>query len=264
VIGTDSNVQEDFFNEIESLCKEHRLDFCSRDDKLKIVNAAANSTAIAAGWSWLIEYEFIQLIVFHDSILPKYRGFNPLVTALLNQDSKIGVTAIIANKKFDCGDIIDCKSIELDYPITIEDTINKICELYFDIQQSILNKLISSKLLVGSPQDETLASYSVWRDEEDYRIDWKKSAKFIAHFIKCVSFPYKGASTVCDGKLLCIVEAEVMPDVLIENRGVGKVIFLLEDKPVVICGDGLLRITAAVDDDGKSVLPFKSFRIRLK
>jgi methionyl-tRNA formyltransferase len=264
VIGADRNVQEDFFNETESLCIEHGLDFCLRDDKLKIDNAAVNSTAIVAGWRWLIEYEFIQIIVFHDSMLPKYRGFNPLVTALLNQDSEIGVTAIVANKKFDCGDIVESKSIQLKYPITIEDAINKLCILYFDIQQSILKKLISTRFLAGAPQDETLASYSVWRDEEDYRIDWGKSAESIAHFIKCVSFPYKGASTICDGKLFRIIEAEVEPDVLIENRSVGKVIFVLEGKPVVICGDGLLRIIVAVDDDGKSILPFKNFRVRLK
>ncbi|ART54942.1 hypothetical protein CBP36_11180 [Acidovorax carolinensis] len=264
VIGADNNVQKDFFSETEGLCKEYGIDFCLRDDELKISNAAPKSIAIAAGWRWLIGYEFIQIIVFHDSLLPKYRGFNPLVTALLNKEPEIGVTAIVANKKFDCGDIIDSKSIKIDYPITIENAINKVCVLYFDLQRSVLEKLISTGFLVGVPQDENLASYSIWRDEEDYRIDWKRSAETIAHFVKCVSFPYKGASAVFDGKLFRIIEAEAEPDVLIENRDVGKVIFVIEDKPVVICGDGLLRILVAVDDEGESILPFKNFRVRLK
>ena len=264
VIGTDKNVQKDFFSETQGLCKQHGIDFCLRDDESKIINSAKKSIAIAAGWRWLIGYEFIQIIVFHDSLLPKYRGFNPLVTALLNKDPEIGVTAIVANKKFDCGDIVDRKSTEIDYPITIDDAINKICILYFDLQMSVLEKLISTGLLVGVPQDENLASFSVWRDEEDYRIDWNESAEAIAHFVKCVSFPYKGASTVFEGKLIRIMDAEVELDILIENRDVGKVIFVIEDKPVVICGDGLLRIVVAIDEEGESILPFNKFRVRLK
>lgn len=264
VIGVDPNVQKDFFDETVGLCKEHGIDFCPRDGELKIINTAPNAIAIAAGWRWLIEYKFIQIIVFHDSLLPRYRGFNPLVTALLNKDPVIGVTAIVANKKFDCGDIVDSMSIGIEYPITIDNAISKICKLYFDLQRSILKKLFCSGFLIGTPQDETLASYSVWRDEEDYRIDWKSSAETIAHFVKCVSFPYKGASTFCEGKLFRIIEAEVEPDVFIENRDAGKVIFFSEDKPVVICGDGLLRILVAVDDKGENALPFKRLRIRLK
>lgn len=264
VVGVDNNVQKDFFNEISSLCKKHCIEFCLRGDDSKIMRSAEGSIAIAAGWRWLIEYEFIQIIVFHDSLLPKYRGFNPLVTALLNRDPETGVTAIIANKEFDCGDIVDSKKIKLKYPIRIEEAINQIADLYFDIQQSILKKIIRNGLLVGVPQDETVASYSVWRDEEDYRIDWKDSAEFIAHFIKCLSFPYKGASAVYDGKLIRILEAEVEPDISLENRDAGKVIFALGGQPIVICGTGLLRIDVAVDDEGESVLPFNKFRTRLK
>jgi methionyl-tRNA formyltransferase len=264
VVGVDNNVQKDFFNEISSFCNEHGIAFCLRGDDSKIVLSADGSIAIAAGWRWLIDYEFIQTIVFHDSLLPKYRGFNPLITALLNRDPETGVTAIIANKNFDCGDVIDSKKIKLNYPITIENAINQIARLYFDIQQSILTKIMKNGPLIGLPQDETIASYSVWRDEEDYRIDWKNSAEFIAHFIKCLSFPYKGASTICDGELIRILEAEVEPDILIQNRDVGKVIFVMADQPVVICGAGLLRITVAVDREGDSVLPFKKFRTRLK
>jgi len=262
VVGVDDNVQKDFFNEISSLCKEHFIEFCLRGDDSKIMRSAEGSIAIAAGWRWLIGYEFIQIIVFHDSLLPKYRGFNPLVTALLNRDPETGVTAIIANKEFDCGDVIDSKKIKLNYPVRIEEAINQIA--VFNIQQSILKKIIRNGLLVGVPQDEAVASYSVWRDEEDYRIDWKCSAEFIAHFIKCLSFPYKGASAVCDGMLIRILEAEVEPDISIENRDVGKVIFVLGGQPVVICGAGLLRIDVAVDGEGESVLPFKKFRTRLK
>ena len=263
VIGNDNNVHKDFFNEIEALCDAYHIKHCVRTESLELPNGVMGYIAIAAGWRWLINSQFRQTIVFHDSLLPKYRGFNPLVTAMLNLDSETGVTAIIANKDFDCGDIVEKKSIGLVYPIKIQDAINKISCLYFDLAQSIFSKIERNGCLLGVPQDERSASYSVWRDEEDYRIDWNKSSDYIEHFVKCLSFPYKGASTIFNGSLIRILDAKIEKDVQVENRDVGKVLFVIDGKPIVICGVGLLRINAAVDEGGQDVLPFKNFRTRL-
>ena len=146
----------------------------------------------------------------------------------------------------------------------IENVIKKIGDLYFELTQSILLKLKLNGNLCGISQDNTRASYSVWRDEEDYRINWKASSEEIAHFINCLSFPYKGASAIYNNEIIRIMEAEVEPDVEIANRDVGKVLFIIDKKPGVICGVGLLRIDVAVDDKGLSILPFSSFRTRLK
>lgn len=264
VIGEDGNVQKDFSSEIVDLCIEKTINYCTRNDVSKIIECANEVIAIAAGWRWLIRFSFIQVIVFHDSLLPRYRGFNPLVTALLNQDSEVGVTVINANKEFDRGDIIESRSIKVNYPVSIKDVVIKVSGLYFDLSQFILRKIASGESLVGIKQDETKASYSVWRDEQDYRINWENSAASIAHFVKCLSFPYKGASAVCDDKLIRILEAEIETDVRVENRDVGKVLFVINGKPIVICRDGLLRVDVAIDDKGQTVLPFKKFRTRLK
>lgn len=264
VIGTDPNVQNDFYNDIEDLCKEYHVAYCIRNDSLQHLKKAENLIAIAAGWRWLIKETFFQIIVLHDSLLPKYRGFNPLVTALLNRDEEIGVTAIIANKDYDRGDVIERKSISVTYPVRIQDVINRFGNLYFDLALSIFDKIAHKGLLTGAPQDETKASYSVWRDEEDYRIDWKDSAESIVHLVNCLSSPYKGASTQYDSMLIRILSAAIEPDVEIANRDVGKVLFMVDNNPVVICGKGLLRIDTAIDDDGRNSLPFKNFRTRLK
>ncbi|WP_295543721.1 formyltransferase family protein [uncultured Thiohalocapsa sp.] len=264
VVGRDKNVQKDFADEIVELCARYSLKHCERNDSLAVPGEPGNYIAIAAGWRWLIKEAFHQVIVFHDSLLPKYRGFNPLVTALLNRDTETGVTAIIANKDFDCGDIVDSKSITLKYPVKIGEAIDAISKSYFDLAQSLLSRLRQIGVLEGKTQDESRASYSVWRDEEDYRIDWTRSAESIVHFVNCLSFPYKGASTLYDGRPIRILEARTEPDVEIANRDAGKVLFTVDEKPVVICGVGLLRIDIAADESGQSILPFKNFRTRLK
>lgn len=264
VIGKDGNVSKDFADEIVNLCIKYRVEYCFRNEISKMPDSLVSHIALAAGWRWLIKDEYHQLIVFHDSLLPKYRGFNPLVTSLLNQDQETGVTAIIAGKDFDRGDIVESVSLKLTYPTKISLVISQISDLYFYLAQSILSKLLLDKLLEGVSQDDTKASYSVWRDEEDYRINWSCSAESIVHFISCLSFPYKGASTLCDGRLIRILDAVAVPDVEIANRDIGKVIFVVDSKPVVICGKGLLQIEVAVNDEGKNILPFKSFRMRFK
>jgi methionyl-tRNA formyltransferase len=264
VVGTDRQMQQDFAEEIIDLCEVNGIDCCIREDSSLVLVKPDECIAIAAGWRWLIKDNFRQLIVFHDSLLPKYRGFNPLVTALLHKDTRIGVTAIIARNEFDRGDIIESKAIDVQYPIKIADAIDRVSEVYFDLAKLVFGKLNKVSSLVGVAQDETKASYSVWRDEDDYRIDWSNSSEEILHFLNCVSFPYKGAATLYEADTIRIFAGEIVEDVEIANRDVGKVLFVSNGYPVVICGAGLLRITDAVDDNGASVLPFKKFRVRLK
>lgn len=264
VVGRDTNVHEDFSDKVIDYCRKYGFDYCERNQAPQNINQPEIYTAIAAGWKWLIREPYRQIIVFHDSLLPKYRGFNPLVTALLNYDSQIGVTAIIANRDYDCGDVVESKAIRVQYPIKISEAIDKISKSYFELAQAVLNKFRDVDVLCGYPQDEGEASYSVWRDDEDYQIDWTHTAEFIAHFVNSVSFPYKGASALYGDKRIRILEATAVPDIYIVNRDVGKMIFLIDSKPIVICGAGLLRIEIAVDEQGNSVLPFESFRTRLK
>jgi methionyl-tRNA formyltransferase len=77
--------------------------------------------------------------------------------------------------------------------------------------------------------------------------------------------PYKGAFALIDGDVVHITDAEVVRDVAIENRHVGKVLFQNEGSPVVICGRGLLHINEAVvesDAGARPFLPLKKLRTR--
>lgn len=264
VVGKDSQLHKDFSDEIISLCEDHGIACCERTELFASSMTYEDYVALAAGWRWLIKESFRQILVFHDSSLPKYRGFNPLVTALLKKDCEIGVTVLIANKDFDCGDIVESRSVKISYPVRVANVIQLVSDLYFDLALSLFVVVTEVGTLEGVQQDDAQASYSVWRDEEDYRVNWSWSADEITHFINCLSYPYKGASTICDGKVIRIIHAEAFSDVEIANRDVGKVLFLNGEKPVVICGSGLLRIINATDDDGSNALPFKNFRSRLR
>lgn len=260
VTSKDDNVDNDYYDEICDLCKLNDLLVV---DKSQVVDLDADYY-VAISWRWLIKCDYSKLVIIHDSLLPKYRGFSPLVSALINGEKEIGATAILGSKEFDRGDIISQERISISYPIKIEEAIRLTSRLYVSILANIIAGLKNKQKLTLTKQDESEATYSVWRDEEDYIIDWNCSAAYINRKIDAQGYPYKGALSFLDKKGVRIFDAEQMPDVRIENRTAGKILFIEEGFPLIICGEGLLKIKSAKWDDGSDFFPLKKFRQRFK
>lgn len=257
IVGRDNNVKNDYANDIINFCQRRNI-------KWKERNCAENNGnfKIAIGWRWLIK-DTKNLIVFHDSILPKYRGFNPLVSALINGDSQIGVTALQAAEDYDTGAIISQETIEISYPVKIQEAIELTSNLYISILNKVIKKILSNNL-EGEPQDESKATYSLWRDEDDYYIDWNLSSEEIKRSIDALGYPYKGACTNLNGKLVRILDAKCIDDVKIENRTAGKVIFKRGDSFVIVCGSGLLEVDSFYDEEDKLIDLTSKFRLRFQ
>jgi len=260
VVGAeDPNVKQDYYKELKELCTTNNISFFDRKEKVSI----DTNYIIAISWRWLIKQGEAKLIVMHDSLLPKYRGFAPLVNCLVNGEKEIGVTALFASDEYDRGDIIAQRSTAITYPVKINEAISIISVCYKGLIEEVGKKIISGQTIEAARQNEADASYSLWLDDNDYDIDWNKNANDIKRFIDAVGFPYSGAATHIDGKKVRLVEAEALPDVVIENRKPGKIIFIEKEKPVVVCGSGLLKIISLVEDGStQEMLPLKRFRIR--
>lgn len=258
VLSEDKSVKNDYFVDIRNICKSNNIKYFLKNNAPKF-----NGYKFAIGWRWIIE-DVENLIVLHDSILPRYRGFAPLVNMLINGEKEIGVTALFASEEYDKGPIIAQKKCNIEYPIKIKKAIEMISELYSELVNEIAQKVINNEILIGIPQNEEEATYSLWRDEKDYFINWSLDSSKIKRMIDAVGFPYGGAKTFLNNNEIIIIEdAEEYPDLVIENRDIGKVIMIVDNCPVVVCGKGLLKITSAKYLDGKSVLPINKFRIRL-
>lgn len=261
VSSRDEQTQKDYYSEIKCLCQNNNISFIDR----KEFNEVVTQYAIAISWRWIIHTDNSNLIVFHDSLLPRYRGFNPLVSALINGDNKIGVTAFLSTLEYDKGEILAQRSTEISYPITIQEAISKITKNYEELAFYVLETIDKNCDFLPEPQREDQATYSLWRDDQDYLIDWNQSAPQLRRFIDAVGYPYKGAATKLNGHLVRILEAEVVEDVIIENRVPGKVIFMEDSYPIVVCGQGLLKVRKIIDDSNKkSLIPLSKFRVRFR
>jgi len=261
VVARDKGIEQDCYDTITQLAKDAGI---AVHDRQSVPNDLVQaSLLIAVSWRWLIQTSTSQeLIVLHDSLLPRYRGFSPLVSALINGDTEIGVTALIADDEYDRGPILAQSSVVIHYPITIAEAISTISPCYAELASEVLTKWKKGKAN-GKVQEDAAATYSLWRDEQDYFVDWSWDAERIRRFVDAVGNPYKGAAVHVDGALCRIIACEALPDVEIVDRVPGKVIFSHQGKPVIVCGKGLLRIQRLIDDSsGEDVLPLSKFRVR--
>ncbi|WBA13964.1 methionyl-tRNA formyltransferase [Salinivibrio proteolyticus] len=259
VVSRDKNVQYDYYEEITKVCKHFGVPFFDKSD----VFTVDSDYCIAIGWRWLIDAKQSKLIVFHDSLLPRYRGFSPVISALINGEEKIGATALYASKDYDRGAILYQESVNITYPIKIQQAIDIISSLYAKIAVKIFERILMNEIIPSLEQDESYATYSLWRDENDYFVDWSLDARVIRRFIDAVGFPYKYAKTIVGDNCYRILEAEALEDVVVENRTPGKIIFKEENNPVVVCGSGLLKITKMkCDKTGRDPLHEINFRSR--
>ncbi len=264
VIGRDAALADDWSEAIHLVCEENGIPCTYREDSFEPVS----DYVITVSWRWLIHIPSERLIVLHDSLLPRYRGFAPLVNALINGEGEIGVSAIFGAEQYDRGSLILQKGCPLQYPVSIQQAIELNNKNYLDVIDEVLAIIHRGETLPSVPQDEAAATYSIWRNEEDYQIDWSLPANLIRRFIDAVGYPYAGAST-SDGEQTLIIDSAVeVADVVCELRDVGKVIFVEDGCPIVICGSGLLKIVsarlAAGDEAGSSYLPLKRFRTRFR
>lgn len=213
------------------------------------------------GWQFLVSTATdATLVVFHDSLLPKYRGFSPTVSALINGDVQIGVTALCPTSGMDEGPIVAQASREIRYPLKIVTALEFQATLMAELASNIIHD-IRYGMITLTEQDHSAATYSLWRDDLDYIIDWSRPAIEIARMIDATGFPYAGARTSLDGINIVIDDATPLSDLSFVIRSPGKIWQFNEGSPIVVCGQGLLRLDTCRLENG-SAPSFTKLRAR--
>ncbi len=266
-VGVLKNLCED----IQILCYNINIPFFKwngvKDSLAELIRENGITGMICISWKYLIPISLNELlqddiIVFHDSILPKYRRFAPIVTAMICGDTEVGATALYAADRVDAGDIVLQKS----FPITTDDDISNVIERMSDLHSQMAEEVlhgITEETLPRIQQDESKATYSIWRDEDDYWIDWGKSADEMSWMIRAVGYPYKGALTSDGIDKFRIIKCSVMDkDINFAIRTPGKLWNISENIAIVVCGIGMLRIEEAYNENG-SVHVFSKLCVKL-
>ncbi|MCQ2744408.1 MAG: methionyl-tRNA formyltransferase [bacterium] len=197
------------------------------------------------------KYETINL---HVSLLPKYRGANPIQRAIMNGDTETGICTMITELELDSGDICMCEQIKI--------TPNMNCEELFEICATHSPELLE-KTLVGiaegklNPQKqcENGICYADKLKKEECKIDWGKSAKELHNLVRGV-YKCPGAYFEHKGKIIKVLETEVLSDNSDKNYGEFANISKLGVD--VQTGKGILRLKR-VKPEGKCEMSAKDW-----
>ncbi|MFQ5794034.1 MAG: methionyl-tRNA formyltransferase [Candidatus Bipolaricaulia bacterium] len=183
-------------------------------------------------------------INIHASLLSRYRGAAPIQWAIINGETRTGVTTFLMDEGLDTGDILLQREVQIckdDAAGTVHD---RLAQLGGELIVETLSGL-ERGTLEPHPQPGDRESYAPKLKPEDGQIDWDKSAQQIHNLIRGLN-PYPGAYTFLDKLRLKVhrshlVENDRHPQAY-HNAEPGEVIAFAEAGFVVRTGDGALEL----------------------
>ncbi|OGN98070.1 MAG: hypothetical protein A2Z77_03635 [Chloroflexi bacterium RBG_13_51_36] len=160
----------------------------------------------------ILNYPNIGTIQYHPSLLPKHRGGSAINWAIINGETKTGITIFWPDRGVDTGPILLQKEVE----ISPDDTVGS---LYFEklfplgieaLVESI--ELIKRGMAPRISQDESQATYEGLCTEKDAIINWAASIERVYNLIRGTN-PQPGATTYFHGKKLKIFDSKPIHDI---------------------------------------------------
>lgn len=176
-------------------------------DKLKNPQFLAELAALKADLQVVVAFRMLPEVVWnmpplgtfnlHGSLLPNYRGAAPLNWAVINGETKTGVTTFLLDQKIDTGKILFKKEIDIcenDTVGTIHDSLMPIgAKLVVETVDALVSgnyKAIAQTELI----DEEKIKHAPKIFKEDCKINWSKDVKSVRNLIRGLS-PYPAAWT---------------------------------------------------------------------
>jgi len=173
----------------------------------------------------------------HGSLLPKYRGAAPIQWALINGETKTGVTTFFLKEKVDTGNIILQKEINILDADNFGSLHDKMSVLGADAVLETLDLIENGKHLELKEQDNSLASPAPKITKEITKISWNKPALEIHNLVRGLS-PYPGASFLYNKKNYKVFKTEIMT---ITNLQPGE-IYQTKEEIIIGAEKGAVRI----------------------
>jgi methionyl-tRNA formyltransferase len=190
-------------------------------ERIKRAEAQAHLVSLApeimvvVGYGQIIPQSVIDIaprgiINVHASLLPKYRGAAPIQWAIINGETRTGVTTMQINAGLDTGDILLKREAEIGPEETAMELGERLAVMGAELLIETVDGLARGAI-TPQKQDDTQASLAPILNKEDGAISWSFAASAIHNRIRGL-LPWPGAYTRFRGQLLHIWRARVAWD----------------------------------------------------
>lgn len=225
------------------------------ENAIDIIKNLKPDLIVVAAYGKILPEALLQIpplgaINVHSSLLPKYRGAAPINWAILNGESKTGVTIMYMAKELDAGDIILQKSTEIQAQETAQDLTLRLAELGAEVLSEALG-LLAAGTASRTPQNEQEQTYAPMLSKRLSPIDWTRSA----HEINCqirglIPWPCAVTDIIIQQVSMKIYASEETG--LNTTESPGKILAANHSGIEIACGDQkILRITELQAPGGK-------------
>lgn len=195
------------------------------------------------------KYETINL---HASLLPKYRGANPIQRAIINGDKETGICTMITELGLDCGDLCQKLVIPISETMNCEELWNEIGEKSPKMIEETLIQL-KNGTLTPEKQCEDGVCMANKLTKEECLIDWNKSNIQIHNLVRGIC-RCPSAYFIFNNKIIKVIESTPING----NGTAGEIISSSKEGIDMGCGEGLLRIIK-VKPEGKGEMLAKDW-----
>jgi methionyl-tRNA formyltransferase len=208
-------------------------------------------------------------INLHASLLPKYRGAAPINWAIVNGETKTGLTTMRIDAGMDTGDILLQREVEIGPSETALELAARMSEAGAPLIEETLRGLASGKI-ISRPQNHADATLAPILKKEDGRIDWQRPAQEIYNRMRGFA-PWPGAYTTFRGQT-CQLLAEPVSNQVFATQFSGKanvvpgILFAEKNALFVFCGGATVLRIQSVKLEGRKQVSASEFAMgaRLK
>ena len=173
----------------------------------------------------------------HPSLLPRYRGPSPVISAILDGEETSGVTIMLLDEGMDTGPILAQRKVAIGTGETADALTLRLFESGADLLVQTLDDWVSG-LIAPSSQNDDEATITRLLKREDGLLDWSESAEAIDRRVRAFT-PWPGTFTSWKGKTFKVLRGKAVPGDY--QAGPGTVC-VEEDRVVVATGSGGLQL----------------------
>ena len=187
----------------------------------------------------ILDIPKIATINLHASLLPEYRGANPIQRAIYDGKTETGITTMLTVLALDAGDMCIQEKIKITPDMTDAELMQIISDKAPFIMYPTIKQLYN-KVLVPQKQDESKVTIAKKFKKEDAILDWTRSAQELHNHVRSMT-TWPVACSTLDGKNIKILKTQVVENDT-ENDDIGVISEITKEGIIVKAKKGSLLI----------------------